>query len=67
MEQHVKEAALAERWALSIRTLQRWRWQGKGPPYLKLGQLVVYRLSDVVAWEEANLRRNSTPTPKVSQ
>jgi predicted DNA-binding transcriptional regulator AlpA len=49
---HLKETALADRLGLSVRTLQRWRWQGKGPAYLKLGHRVAYREEDVRAWEE---------------
>lgn len=52
-DQHLKEEDLARRWGLSVRTLQRWRWAKKGPPYLKIGHRVVYRLSDIEAWEEA--------------
>ena len=42
---------LARRWAISHRTLERWRWTGEGPDYLKLGGRVVYRLQDVEAYE----------------
>ena len=28
---------LAKRWDISPRTLERWRWLGEGPPFLKLG------------------------------
>ncbi|MFK7942277.1 MAG: helix-turn-helix transcriptional regulator [Paracoccaceae bacterium] len=47
---------LAARWRLSPRTLERWRHQGKGPPWLVLGGRVVCRLEDVLAWEQAHLR-----------
>ena len=53
-DHHLNEQALADRLGLSVRTLQRWRWKGKGPAYLKLGGRVVYRLEDVEAWELAN-------------
>ncbi|MEP0313197.1 MULTISPECIES: helix-turn-helix domain-containing protein [Alphaproteobacteria] len=55
MDHHLNEQDLAIRLRLSVRTLQRWRWRGKGPAFLKLGNhRVVYRLSDVEAWEVAN-------------
>lgn len=54
MDVHLNEKMLAHRLGLSLRTLQRWRWQGKGPAYLKLGGRVVYRLRDVELWEERN-------------
>lgn len=31
-------------------TLQLWRHRGSGPPFVKLGRLVRYRLEDVDAW-----------------
>ncbi len=54
---HLNEFDLAKRWNISERTLQRWRWKKKGPPYLKIGGRVAYRLSDVEAWEEENLKK----------
>jgi predicted site-specific integrase-resolvase len=54
MQPHLTEKVLAPRLGLSVRTLQRWRWQGKGPAYLKLGGRVVYREADIAAWEESN-------------
>lgn len=56
---HLRENDLAKRWCLSLRTLQRWRIEGQGPPHLKLGGRVVYRLSDVEAYEREQLRQGS--------
>lgn len=55
-ERHLNETELSDRLRLSVRTLQRWRWKGKGPSYLKMGGRVVYRLIDIAAWEERALR-----------
>ena len=52
---HLDQSGLAERWRVSMRTLEQWRWQGKGPRYLKIGGRVVYRVEDVEAFEVANL------------
>lgn len=38
-------------------TLVQWRYQGFGPPYVKLGQAVRYRKPDVDAWLEQQLIR----------
>jgi len=46
-------ADLADRWGCSVGWLANQRCEGDGPPYLKLGSLVRYRLSDVVAYEDA--------------
>lgn len=49
---HLNQFELAKRWRMSQRTLERWRWQGIGPVYLKLGMRIVYRMSDVLAFEQ---------------
>lgn len=56
---HLNQLELARRWALSPRTLERWRWQGNGPPFLKLGGRILYRLEDVLNWEAARLRAST--------
>jgi hypothetical protein len=45
------ESELATRWRRSPRTLQRWRENGTGPAYVRLGGRVLYRLLDVVLHE----------------
>ncbi len=53
---HLDQTNLARRWSISPRTLERWRWLGQGPAYLKVGGRVVYRLEDVETYEAAQLR-----------
>ena len=48
---HLNQYELARRWRMSQRTLERWRWQGIGPAYLKLGMRVVYQMKDIEAFE----------------
>ncbi len=47
---------LARRWRISPRTLERWRWLGEGPRYLKLGGRVLYRVADIEAYEQSIVR-----------
>lgn len=47
----LSQIELAARWKISHRTLERWRWAQEGPRYLKLGGRVIYRLSDIEAFE----------------
>jgi hypothetical protein len=54
------EAQLAERQQKSVKTLRNDRLTGRGIPFIKIGRLVRYRLSDVLAFEEANLRRSTS-------
>ncbi len=44
---------------LSKRTLEKWRYEGGGPPYLKLGRRVLYSLGDLEEWI-GRQRRSST-------
>lgn len=55
--QHLDQTALARRWRISPRSLERWRWLGQGPPYLKVVGKVLYRISDIEAYEQAQLRQ----------
>jgi hypothetical protein len=57
---NLDQKQLACRWLMSPRTLEQWRWQGKGPKYLKIGAKVVYRLEDVETFESESLRLNTT-------
>ena len=47
---------LARRLKVSEKKLSHDRLAGRGVPYLKIGRLVRYRLADVIAYEEAQLR-----------
>ena len=49
-------AELVERWngTVTRNTLANWRAQSKGPPFVKIGSRVVYRVSDLEAWERNN-------------
>lgn len=53
---HLNQVQLARRWALSPRTLERWRWLEEGPRYVKVGGRVLYRLEDIEAFEEQSMR-----------
>lgn len=45
------EKHLAERWQVSLKTLQRWRLDGEGPVWHKLFRHVRYHEADVVEFE----------------
>lgn len=53
---HLSQIELAARWNISHRTLERWRYEGEGPNFIKLGGRVIYRLEDVEAFEAEQLR-----------
>ncbi len=53
--QFLSEVDLAARWAMSSKTLTRWRTIGRGPPFVKLGKTVRYAMSDVLEFERHGL------------
>jgi hypothetical protein len=57
---HLNQNQLAERWNLSPRTLEGWRWRGWGPVYLKLGGRIAYRLEDIESFEATHRHINTT-------
>lgn len=50
---------LARHWTISHRTLERWRWAGEGPAYMKIGGRVVYRSEDILAFEKDQLQHTA--------
>jgi len=71
---HAREGALiimegkaAEMLSLSVRTLQRLRVDGSGPPHIQLGlRRIGYRMADLEAWL-ASRRRVSSSTTSVAR
>lgn len=59
------EKDVAERLGVTVRTVQGWRQEGRGPRFYKLGRAVRYAEADVVAFLEAAARRStSDPGPR---
>jgi excisionase family DNA binding protein len=50
-DQHLTPIELAKRLGVPITTIYNWNSAGGGPPYMKIGRHVRFRLSDVLAWE----------------
>ena len=58
----IREDVAAELLNLSPRTLQRFRVEGRGPKFVKLGKRVFYLEADLRAYVDA-CRRQSTSSP----
>jgi hypothetical protein len=54
------EKDLARRQNMSVKFLQKQRQVGDGVPYHKIGNRVLYRLRDIVAYERENFRKNTS-------
>jgi len=44
---------------VAAQTLARWRHEGSGPMFVKLGRLVFYRAADLRTWITAQCRQNT--------
>jgi hypothetical protein len=55
---------------VSVSGMRKWRAQGKGPPYLRLGRLIRYRRLDVMRWlqeHQSDPTVSLVPSPEDSQ
>jgi predicted DNA-binding transcriptional regulator AlpA len=60
MPEYLDTPALAARTHISESSLEKMRWRGNGPPFLKLGRKVLYRVSDVDTWLAKHVRTNTS-------
>ena len=56
----VTERDASELLGVSMRTLQKWRLQGNGPRFVKLGHAVRYDVKDLEAYIESGRRRSTS-------
>lgn len=57
--ERLTERELAARWRVSVRTLQNWRWIGRGPRFLKIGARVLYPIAEIEAFEAAQVHQST--------
>jgi predicted site-specific integrase-resolvase len=57
---HLDQVELSRRLGVACRTLERWRWQGVGPKFIKVGGRVKYRLVDVEEYEQSRLCQSTS-------
>lgn len=50
MERLYTPAQVSEMLGVSVKTLEKWRWEQRNLPYVKLGTAVRYKESDLTAW-----------------
>lgn len=56
----------AEHLCVSELTLRKWRWEGKGPKFAKIGRKVVYRQADLTEYVQNQLRTSTSDLGEVS-
>jgi predicted site-specific integrase-resolvase len=52
----MSDELLTQQLKVSLRTLERWRQQGTGPAFIRVGRFPRYRRSDVNAWLDQQRR-----------
>ena len=45
---------------VTVETLRNWRWRGDGPPFLKMGRRVRYRLVDLADYLDGCTRTSTS-------
>ena len=60
LEQLYNEKETAKLLSLSVKTLQRYRYTGGGPIYIKLGKSVRYKESDIAKYVSERTRYITT-------
>jgi excisionase family DNA binding protein len=55
-EELLTQRQLAEELQVSLRTLERWRQEGTGPAFIRVGRSPRYRRSDIDAWLDRQRR-----------
>ncbi len=56
--------SLAARWNVNCNTLSQWRWNGKGPRYLKMGSRILYHRQDIEMFEVQRIRYSTSQSNK---
>lgn len=59
-EKRLTVEELAEREGVTVQSVYRWNLHGTGPRRMRIGRRVVYRESDVIAWENSRYVEKET-------
>jgi hypothetical protein len=58
--QLLNQRQAAEVLAVNPRTMEGWRCRGDGPPFIRLGRVIRYRLQDLHTWLEDRTFQSTT-------
>ena len=58
---YLKPAKAAEKIGVTVPTMANWRWKEVGPPFYRIGGLILYADDEIDAWIAAG--RQSTGDP----
>ena len=60
VKQFIRETEAATMLGLVPNTLAKWRWRGEGPPFSKLGRVVVYDVDVLQQWVAEREQRSTS-------
>ncbi len=60
MGENLKTEEAADFLRVKPTTLEQWRWQGRGPRFIKLGRCVRYRRTDLEAFMDGRAYTSTT-------
>jgi len=63
----MRESEVSARLGLSVRTLQKWRLEGRGPRFVKLGNAVRYDPGDLDAFVREGVRSSTSQPVRVDR
>lgn len=52
-DRHLTVPELADRLGISVKGVYMLNYNGTGPPYIKIGRSIRFRLADIEKWESA--------------
>jgi hypothetical protein len=64
---HLTAEETAARLRLAVITLAHWRVQGRGPRFIKLGRKVLYPITEIEAFERAQLHSATSVKAQVPE
>jgi predicted site-specific integrase-resolvase len=67
MGENLKTEEAAEFLQVKPATLEQWRWNGKGPKFIKMNRAVRYRKEDLQAFVEARVFASTTEAQAVAR
>lgn len=61
--EYLRPKTVLARWngAVTMGTLRNWRWNGRGPPWTRIGSRVVYPVVSLVEWERSHTLESYIP------
>ena len=63
----LRETEVSSRLGLSVRTLQKWRREGRGPRFVKLGNAVRYDPTELDEFVRGGFRESTSQPPPLER